>query len=193
MPSIQKPAGYFTTFSILDPNGTHEGSPRTQKRNRRVFVCVPCHRRKLKCDKGQPCSRCTQSGSMDECVYQPLPNSTTVKRESVTPEPNGQSPLSKRSPRVRDQTRSSYRVRDGKARVSGSTHWAKIACEVCLLRKQPACSSTTLSYLSGFHGGKAVETKDVDADADLFSSRTLVRTYSVPILDGMPGIVRSRA
>ncbi|OIW35426.1 hypothetical protein CONLIGDRAFT_658907 [Coniochaeta ligniaria NRRL 30616] len=103
MPSTEKPAGFFTTFSILDPNGTHEGNPRAQKRNRRVFVCIPCHRRKLKCDKGLPCSRCTQSGS------------------SSSPPKGG--------PRVQDRTRSSYRVTDGKARVSGSTHWAKIACE----------------------------------------------------------------
>lgn len=132
MPSIEKPAGFFTTFSILDLNGTHEGNPRAQKRNRRVFVCIPCHRRKLKCDKGQPCSRCTQSGSSDECVYQPLPNSTTVKRESSTPEPlNESSSPPKSGPRAQDRTRSSYRFSDGKARVSGSTHWAKIACEVC--------------------------------------------------------------
>lgn len=134
MPSMEKPAGFFTTFSILDPNGTHEGNPRAQKRNRRVFVCIPCHRRKLKCDKGQPCSRCAQSGSTDECVYQPLPNSTAVKRESVTPEPTKERFPSKGSPRIQDRTRSSYRVSDGKARVSGSTHWAKIACEVCLVQ-----------------------------------------------------------
>jgi len=135
MPSTEKPAGFFSTFSILDPNGTHEGNPRAQKRNRRVFVCIPCHRRKLKCDKGQPCSRCTQSGSVDECIYQPLLNSSAVKRESITPEPLKEfsSPL-KGCSRPQDRTRSSYRVSDGKARVSGSTHWAKIACEVCSMR-----------------------------------------------------------
>jgi hypothetical protein len=151
MPSTDKPAGFFSTFSILDPNGTHEGNPRAQKRNRRVFVCIPCHRRKLKCDKGQPCSRCTQSGAGDECVYQALPStnsiSTTVKQEPTTPEPRKQSKSPpKGGARPQDRTQSSYRVSDGKARVSGSTHWAKIACEVSwfnscflLVRSGTAC------------------------------------------------------
>lgn len=153
MPSTEKPAGFFTTFSILDPNGTHEGQPRAQKRNRRVFVCIPCHRRKLKCDKGQPCTRCTQSGSVDECVYQPLPKSAVVKRESSTPEPLKSLSPPRRGPRFQDGTRSSYRISDGKARVSGNTHWAKIACEVCPVEHfigrsgASACSETTL--LSG--------------------------------------------
>jgi hypothetical protein len=55
-------AGYFSTFSLHDPSHSSlEGQNRPQKRNRRVFVCIQCHRRKLKCDKGQPCSRCVLS------------------------------------------------------------------------------------------------------------------------------------
>jgi hypothetical protein len=70
----EKPAGFFSTFSIADPDGsTREGLGRTQRRNRRVFVCIPCHRRKLKCDKAQPCSRCVASGAPGECVYQQAP------------------------------------------------------------------------------------------------------------------------
>jgi len=67
----QQPAGFFSTFSILDPGQEAQNGPgRVLRRNRKVFVCIPCHRRKLKCDKGQPCSRCVASGSPDDCVYQ---------------------------------------------------------------------------------------------------------------------------
>ena len=76
------PAGYFTTFSLSDPNGlTPETLARTQRRNRRVFVCIPCHRKKLKCDKRSPCSRCLAAGIPDECSYQPPPTTNnTAKR-----------------------------------------------------------------------------------------------------------------
>lgn len=77
------PAGYFTTFSLSDLNGlTPETLVRTQRRNRRVFVCIPCHRKKLRCDKLLPCSRCLAAGIPDECSYQPPPSasSTTSKK-----------------------------------------------------------------------------------------------------------------
>ncbi|OAA68737.1 Zn(2)-C6 fungal-type DNA-binding domain protein [Niveomyces insectorum RCEF 264] len=68
------PAGFFSTFSIVDPNNpAPENVVRAQKRNRRVFVCIPCHRRKLRCDKLQPCTRCVAAGIAGECVYQPAP------------------------------------------------------------------------------------------------------------------------
>lgn len=127
--STEKPAGFFSTFSILDPDGTQEG-PRAQRRNRRVFVCIPCHRRKLKCDKGQPCSRCIQCGAADECVYQPLP---LPPQPDPTPTPEPEVPPASsvtQEPSVQDRTRSCYRIGDGRARVSGTTHWAKIICEV---------------------------------------------------------------
>lgn len=135
MPNMEQPAGFFSTFSILDPNGIHEGNPRAQKRNRRVFVCIPCHRRKLKCDKGQPCSRCTQSGSVHDCIYQPVPNNTKRESQSRTPEPKSSPSRKGSSSNVQDSVRSCYRAGDGRARVSGTTHWAKIACEVSSLRR----------------------------------------------------------
>lgn len=134
MVNMEQPVGFFSTFSILDPNGTHEHSSRTQKRNRRVFVCIPCHRRKLKCDKGQPCSRCSQSGSADDCVYQPSPNSSKRKYQAKTPEPQSSPSLpSERPSDGLDQTRASHRTCDERTRTTGITHCAKIACEVSYL------------------------------------------------------------
>ncbi len=81
--SSEIPAGYFSTFSIVDPNSpAPESLVRAQKRNRRVFVCIPCHRRKLKCDKLLPCSRCVAAGIAGDCSYQlpPSPSDGTRKR-----------------------------------------------------------------------------------------------------------------
>ena len=115
----EKPAGFFSTFSIADPDGsTREGLGRTQRRNRRVFVCIPCHRRKLKCDKSQPCSRCVASGSPGECVYQQSPSQKLDAEQSPTPRHT-----------TRQATPEVSRS-EPKLRLEGATHWKTAASEV---------------------------------------------------------------
>jgi hypothetical protein len=118
-------AGYFSTFSLHDPSHSSlEGQIRPQKRNRRVFVCIQCHRRKLKCDKGQPCSRCVLSDTPNEGVYQQHP--TGSRRDSNAD--------SRETPRQDSQTS----PQAGPAAVldeetpglKGVTHWSTIASEV---------------------------------------------------------------
>ncbi|KAK0747991.1 hypothetical protein B0T21DRAFT_278298 [Apiosordaria backusii] len=120
----EQPAGYFSTFSILDPNRTNpEGPGKPQKRNRRVYVCIPCHRRKLKCDKGQPCSRCIQANAADDCVYQKFPFSS--KHESgAEPGETPQSPTQD-SP----QATPGPSGNEARPRLHGITHWSTIASE----------------------------------------------------------------
>ncbi|KAK4193508.1 hypothetical protein QBC35DRAFT_108460 [Podospora australis] len=124
--SAEQPAGYFSTFSILDPNRNNpEGPGKPQKRNRRVYVCIPCHRRKLKCDKGQPCSRCIQADAADECVYQKFPFGSKQDAGSEsgdTPRTPGRA-----SPRVTPVPTGGGG--EGKARLHGMTHWNNIAFE----------------------------------------------------------------
>ncbi|KAK3987058.1 hypothetical protein QBC44DRAFT_295862 [Cladorrhinum sp. PSN332] len=123
----QPPAGYFSTFSILDPNRPNpEGFGKPQKRNRRVYVCIPCHRRKLKCDKGQPCSRCIQADAADECVYQKFP--FNKKDSSIEPGETSrpQSSVGNPSPCV-SPTPSENEIKP--ARLHGATHWSSIASE----------------------------------------------------------------
>ncbi|KAH6634117.1 hypothetical protein B0J18DRAFT_9375 [Chaetomium sp. MPI-SDFR-AT-0129] len=126
--AADQPAGYFSTFSILDSSGgtntdDHHHN-KAQRRNRKVSVCIPCHRRKLKCDKGQPCSRCSLSGSPQECVYQEQP--LTEARGDV--ERN-----SRRNDTQHLRTRSSSTttlVNEGlERRLQGVTHWRTIASE----------------------------------------------------------------
>ncbi|RCK57695.1 Multidrug resistance regulator 1 [Candida viswanathii] len=39
-----------------------------RKRQRLTLVCLPCRRKKIKCDKGKPCSNCSKT-KPDDCVY----------------------------------------------------------------------------------------------------------------------------
>lgn len=45
------------------------GSKRSRK-HRQVVVCTYCRRRKIKCDKAQPCSNCTKNGVASSCSYE---------------------------------------------------------------------------------------------------------------------------
>ncbi len=140
MPAMntEAPAGYFSTFSIIDPSGTAEGQVRAQKRNRRVFVCIPCHKRKLRCDKGSPCARCVSSGSIADCIYQPFPSAAKPQRQA--PSRSSSRDQTRTPPAITpaDRCQATYRHSDGRAVVYGSTHWAKIANVV-------GCSVVSLS------------------------------------------------
>ncbi|EPE07183.1 zinc c6 transcription factor [Ophiostoma piceae UAMH 11346] len=152
------PAGYFTTFSLSDPNGlTPETLVRAQRRNRRVFVCIPCHRKKLKCDKLSPCSRCLAAGIPNECSYQPPPTtSNTAKRtrkvsrndmkRDLSPGASFGSPCSSSSLdpcsfRSTPASKTTNGTSLGSSEddewgvsqplikpLNGATHWARIAC-----------------------------------------------------------------
>lgn len=41
--------------------------PRIRRRNRLITSCLECRRRKLKCDKGQPCGNCTKFSR--DCLF----------------------------------------------------------------------------------------------------------------------------
>ncbi|CAI5758844.1 unnamed protein product [Candida verbasci] len=40
-----------------------------KKRNRPSLVCFPCRKKKIKCDKGKPCSTCVKNDIVNECTY----------------------------------------------------------------------------------------------------------------------------
>lgn len=43
---------------------------KVKKRRRPALSCVPCHQRKLKCDREFPaCERCKKNGRAQECLY----------------------------------------------------------------------------------------------------------------------------
>ncbi|CAH6722057.1 hypothetical protein CLIB1444_08S00870 [[Candida] jaroonii] len=51
-----------------------------RKRNRQSVVCVFCKKRKVKCDKGQPCSTCIKYGN-DDCTYDNIGINDDLKRD----------------------------------------------------------------------------------------------------------------
>ncbi|KAF4454443.1 hypothetical protein F53441_3070 [Fusarium austroafricanum] len=46
--------------------------PQRIKRNRPSISCSACRARKQKCDRQQPCSRCTRRGVADSCHFEPV-------------------------------------------------------------------------------------------------------------------------
>lgn len=51
-----------------------------KKRNRTVYSCIRCRKRKLKCDRVRPCGQCTVSKA--ECVYQDQPKTPSAQKVS---------------------------------------------------------------------------------------------------------------
>lgn len=119
-----QPAGYFSIFSLDPSRSTRETQSRPQRRNRRVFVCIPCHRRKLKCDKGQPCGRCVLSDTPEECVYQQPP--AGARRDPSADSRGAPRQSAQSSPRIAAASVGS----EAKPRLEGVTHWRSIAFEV---------------------------------------------------------------
>ncbi|KAL1898711.1 hypothetical protein Cpir12675_001818 [Ceratocystis pirilliformis] len=55
----------------LDDHSHHgDDSSRPRKRQRVRLSCLECRRRKLSCDRGFPCQRCTKSGTPERCQYE---------------------------------------------------------------------------------------------------------------------------
>ncbi|KAI8392104.1 Zn(2)-C6 fungal-type DNA-binding domain profile [Nakaseomyces glabratus] len=65
----------------------------TKSRRRPMLVCVNCRKRKSKCDRQLPCSKCIQHGDTDTCTYLndvPIGKKNNVPNTQVTP--NSSSP-----------------------------------------------------------------------------------------------------
>ncbi|KAF2010895.1 hypothetical protein BU24DRAFT_427091 [Aaosphaeria arxii CBS 175.79] len=77
----------------------------SQGRKPRTLVsCLPCHRRKVKCDREQPCNRCLIAGRSNDCIYQ-----------------------NPRSPRASFPAIGAFI--DGKARLARANSWASLCWE----------------------------------------------------------------
>ena len=49
------------TTSNKDEGKTQNVQPRVRRRNRIISSCLECRRRKLRCDRGQPCTNCVKA------------------------------------------------------------------------------------------------------------------------------------
>lgn len=64
-----------------------DGKKVKKPRNRSTIVCVNCKKRKTKCDKKQPCSRCISTEKADSCRYS-TPQSLLQSRQIIIHQPN---------------------------------------------------------------------------------------------------------
>lgn len=61
-----------------------EAIEKVKKRRRPPLSCVPCHRRKLKCDRGFPaCGRCRKADHAHDCVYRERSDQMPLAREKL--------------------------------------------------------------------------------------------------------------
>ena len=51
------------------PNTSPDGTAITRKRKRKTYSCIDCRRRKLKCDREQPCGRCVKESHPQTCTF----------------------------------------------------------------------------------------------------------------------------
>ncbi|KAG8892766.1 hypothetical protein FRB99_002457 [Tulasnella sp. 403] len=61
------------------------GQPLKKKRRRQALSCTECKRRKIKCDRQNPCSPCTRRGEADRCRWitqEPMPDTLSPSSAS---------------------------------------------------------------------------------------------------------------
>ena len=88
-----------------------------KKRRRACLSCTRCHRLKVKCDKGQPCSRCRLSGFGRHCEYshriEPDPDGVVSSHSFLIP------------PATPGRIMSAW-----KSHPRGSSHWRDLTTKV---------------------------------------------------------------
>src|SRR5271156_664416 len=78
-------ASYTQSFKVRDTSTLGKSQERAvRKRNRQPLSCKPCRSRRSKCDRGHPCSTCSERGEESFCSYggsvAALPVSQTDRR-----------------------------------------------------------------------------------------------------------------
>ncbi|KAB8229764.1 uncharacterized protein BDW43DRAFT_177396 [Aspergillus alliaceus] len=121
------------------------------KSPRASFVCDPCRKSKLRCDRGQPCSSCVMRHGSDACSYQWTAGSPANHNDRSTIEarlthlesliksvmhkeelPSGNDELIPESSHcsINDAVVSSQSDTPDSARYVGSTHWSAILNDI---------------------------------------------------------------
>lgn len=120
---------------------TSPGVSNTRKRRRPAYSCVSCRRRKVRCDRANPCRQCVAQNIASTCTYEQNRNarvghetvlSTTNEanhqRQNVLQESNSGQPS--HTPHASSQQAAStpgqIRGMVSKTRVFGQGHWMNI-------------------------------------------------------------------
>ncbi|KAB8231585.1 transcription factor domain-containing protein [Aspergillus alliaceus] len=95
----------------------------TRKRRRPAYSCTECRRRKVRCDRNQPCNQCTGHDVAFACTYEEHPRSLAVGQQKRqiqrTPEELPSPDTSLHSSATSNQIRGTV----SKTRVFGRGHW----------------------------------------------------------------------
>ncbi|KAJ6452712.1 hypothetical protein C8R47DRAFT_263255 [Mycena vitilis] len=92
-PAPQSQGGYYPSGSDGDERDDHEPP---KKRRRQALSCTECKRRKIRCDRTQPCAPCVKRGDQSKCqwhVVEPasaLPRSTSFSFSAEKYFPRGE-------------------------------------------------------------------------------------------------------
>jgi hypothetical protein len=79
-----------------------------RKRKRPAYSCVECRRRKVRCDREQPCNQCTAQNVADSCTYEESPRAQAYKSDNY---------------RNAIGSKDQFQGIISKTRVFGSGHW----------------------------------------------------------------------
>ena len=121
-------------------------SSNKRKRRRPAFSCTACRRRKVRCDRANPCRQCVTQNNASACTYEqnrnsfanretapPTSSETNYQRQNVFQERNGGQPS--HTPHASSQQAAStpgqIRGMVSKTRVFGQGHWMNIFSLVC--------------------------------------------------------------
>ncbi|KAK0207788.1 hypothetical protein IW262DRAFT_1418107 [Armillaria fumosa] len=74
LPSIRQLDGYLPSSSTVQGGGEASESggdepKKKKKRRRQALSCTECKRRKIRCNRMQPCAPCTRRGEQSKCVW----------------------------------------------------------------------------------------------------------------------------
>ncbi|GKZ58482.1 hypothetical protein AnigIFM49718_004301 [Aspergillus niger] len=116
-------------------------SSNKRKRRRPAFSCTACRRRKVRCDRANPCRQCVTQNNASACTYEqnrnsfanretapPTSSETNYQRQNIFQERNGGQPS--HTPHASSQQAAStpgqIRGMVSKTRVFGQGHWMNI-------------------------------------------------------------------
>ena len=71
----------------MDSHASSESTKTPKRRRRPPLACKQCRRRKVRCDRRQPCNHCSHGGQSAECTYAAkasITGSTTERQEPRT-------------------------------------------------------------------------------------------------------------
>ncbi|KNG82567.1 putative C6 transcription factor [Aspergillus nomiae NRRL 13137] len=98
-------------------------SKQTRKRRRPAFSCTECRRRKVRCDRAQPCNQCTKQDVALACTYEEHPRKVPKRQQNMRRQHTPEEPASVDGSSHISSIPRGIRGTISKTRVFGHGHW----------------------------------------------------------------------